>query len=383
MKIKHFSRYTKILKHILQIILLFILWKLCHHKIEKFSNLENTKKPKYFNLDLHISVIQDIIDIQEELQKPIIIKDHSISGHAHLMNKKKTDSYIVKSHNWQQILNDDNLTDKFYQQHFEELNKYDGFVITHTPSFILLYEKFKKPIIMVNSCRYENPFQNNLKRWGKLNQVLQNYHQSGKLKIVSNNKADQKYLELGTGIKSPHIPSLCLYTKALYSGTKKEFILCDNFGILPEHQLVKSKKSLGNNFSWEELYSYKGIIHFPYEISTMSIFEQYSANVPLFFPSQKYLRELIREGKLKLQSKYSNTYPPELEDALGKGKNFDFWIDRADFYDTENMKHIQYFDSIPDLFQKLESVNCREISNLMKKHNQKRKKRVIKSWDSL
>ncbi|MCJ7767674.1 hypothetical protein MUP79_04735, partial [Candidatus Bathyarchaeota archaeon] len=37
----------------------------------------------------------------------------------------------------------------------------------------------------------------------------------------------------------------------------------------------------------------KGIIHMPYECSTMSIFEQYSANVPLFFPSKSFLKELV------------------------------------------------------------------------------------------
>tara|TARA_X000000950_G_C13827256_1_gene624540 strand:+ start:126 stop:1262 length:1137 start_codon:yes stop_codon:yes gene_type:complete len=375
--------YYRVIIHIIQILILFGILYWCNYKKkEEFTNLQN-KKLKYFNLDLHISVIQDIIDLQEQLHKPMIIKDHTLSGHAHIMKKKKTDSYVVNSQNWEQILNDDNLIDKFYRQHFTELNQYDGFIITHTPSFILLYEKFKKPIIMVNSCRYENPFQNNLKRWKKLNQVLQKYHQSGKLKIVSNNLADKKYLELGTGIKSPHVPSLCLYTQTKYSGTKKEFIVCDNFGILPNHKLVKSKNSLGSNFTWDELYSYQGIIHFPYEISTMSVFEQYSANVPLFFPSQKYLKELVQEGKVRLQSKYSSKYPPELEEALQKGRNFDFWINRADFYDTENMKHIQYFESIPDLFKKLETVKCQEISNLMKIHNKKRKERVIKSWNSL
>ena len=68
------------------------------------------------------------------------------------------------------------------------------------------------------------------------------------------------------------------------------------------------------------------------------------------------MKDLVQEGQVRLQSKYRNKYPPELEDALQKGRNFDFWINRADFYDTENMKHIQYFESIPDLFKKLETV---------------------------
>ena len=34
----------------------------------------------------------------------------------------------------------------------------------------------------------------------------------GLLIPISNNKADQEYLRLGTGIDSIHLPSLCLYT---------------------------------------------------------------------------------------------------------------------------------------------------------------------------
>jgi hypothetical protein len=35
----------------------------------------------------------------------------------------------------------------------------------------------------------------------------------GLLIAISNNKADQEYLRLGTGIESVHLPSLCMYTK--------------------------------------------------------------------------------------------------------------------------------------------------------------------------
>jgi hypothetical protein len=35
-------------------------------------------------------------------------------------------------------------------------------------------------------------------------------------------------------------------------------------------------------------------VHFPYEVSTMSIFEQYSAGAVLIFPSRRFYEELIR-----------------------------------------------------------------------------------------
>ena len=39
-----------------------------------------------------------------------------------------------------------------------ELDKYDGFIVTHTPVFARLFEHLNKPVILVNSCRYDQPF---------------------------------------------------------------------------------------------------------------------------------------------------------------------------------------------------------------------------------
>ena len=56
--------------------------------------------------------------------------------------------------------------------------------------------------------------------------------------------------------------------------------------------------------SWDEIYQRKGIVHFPYEMSTMSIFEQYSAGVPLLVPSQRLLNELVESRLLAIVSSY-------------------------------------------------------------------------------
>ena len=96
-----------------------------------------------------------------------------------------------------------------------------------------------------------------------------------KLIPISNNKADQRFLELGTGISSIHIPSLCLYTESKYNCTKNSYIVmgCTRKDLLPEIENVVYKDSLGGRYSWKNLYEYKAIIILPYEISTMSIFD--------------------------------------------------------------------------------------------------------------
>jgi hypothetical protein len=358
-------------------VFLILLLYLIHSNNEHFTD----KKITLFNIDLHISVIEDFIFINKLINSNINIENNSISNHAHIMGKQLSDKYLTNN-NWIGILNNKKELQSFYEKNKMDLEKYDGFVITHTPSFILLYEKFNKPIIIINSCRYENPFMNNLEKWKELNKVIQNMFNKKLLTIVSNNKADQKYFLMGNGINSIHIPSLCLYTKAKYKNKINKFVLFDRFNIIPDNKLFIKKENLKQNYSWEELYSYKGIIHIPYEISTMSIFEQYSANVPLFFPSKNFIKKLVKEKKIKLQSKYSNIYLPELEQPLGTN-NYDFWINNADFYDKNNMKHIQYFDSVQHLLNLLVSTNTNKISKFMASHNKIREKNVKNEWNNI
>ena len=52
------------------------------------------------------------------------------------MGKKNTDKFLINSGNWERFLGDEDKRHKFYRKHFTELNSYNGFVITHTPSLL-------------------------------------------------------------------------------------------------------------------------------------------------------------------------------------------------------------------------------------------------------
>ncbi len=54
------------------------------------------------------------------------------------------------------------MIDAFVKEYDDLLKSFDGFIVTHTPVLALLYEKYNKPVIIVNSCRYEQPFCWNL-----------------------------------------------------------------------------------------------------------------------------------------------------------------------------------------------------------------------------
>jgi hypothetical protein len=336
-----------------------------------------------FNLDLHISVIADV---KHEIPVEFSVQDWSISGHTFVFGRETDQVDVVNQHTWRGLNTE--MRRVFFERYETDFAHFDGFISTHTPSFATLYEPWQKPVLIVNSCRYEQPFENNLVAWEDLNESLRRMNDQGLLIAVSNNKADQAYLELGTGIVSEHIPSLCRYTRSCYTGIHKEYVLQDQSqSLFSGMGQTRAMHELSQGpHVWQDLYNYRGIVHVPREISTMSIFEQYTANVPLFFPSKQYYRHLIETGQAYLQSGYSAwEFPPSLAPALDRSGNwFEFWIDRADFYDAENMPHIVYFDSPQHLEALLRHTDCQGVSCDMQTFNEQvRIPRIQKQWKQI
>ena len=344
---------------------------------------------KLFNLDLHIAVISDVKRILTDIYKDQIeIVDWSISGHSWLCDRKPEIVDIINQHTWTKI--NDQMIQEFVDKYHTFLSQFDGFIVTHSPVFCLLYESFGKPILLINSCRYEQPFSwdpnNNLEMWDKLNHKLERMWNTNQLIAISNNKADYEYLKLGTGIESTIIPILCLYTNAHYSPTSDKFVISSNHTLQETPKVVNKKNFVTENYKWSDLYKCRGIIHLPYEISTMSIFEQYSACVPLFFPSKELLKKIIVENNYPMQCRYNriwNTnckYHPKLDIALNDKTWIDFWIDRADYYDPEILKHVTYYNSIAEIYNIVENIDTEKISTQMIAHNIIRKETIYRQW---
>lgn len=346
---------------------------------------------KFFNIDQHVSVIADIAHIFKNLGHEV--DDWSLSGHHWVLNKPKPQ--IMLSDGTQLTCSgvcSQEVCDKFYEQNKNALDKYDAFIACYPVEFALLYERWNKPIIVVNCIRYDHPNTFNPAIRDRLNDFLKSRHKQGKLYYVCNNKGDKFYTHYFTGIEGMHIPNLCEYTGAKYTGTKNKYVIHDRSEITMPGDLCVGLGSLRNRswrYSWSDLYSYKGIIHVPYHNGTMSIFEQYTANVPLFLPSKKYAKELFYQNKIFSDLTFYKinkmNEPDDINNpnSLRNPEILDKWIDTCDFYDTENMKYIQYFDSPRHLEGLLKTVNTKEISNNMAAHNVMRRQSVYNNWQEI
>lgn len=308
------------------------------------------RKPfRLFNLDLHVSVIQDVKHVLRHLYGSAVeVTNWSISGHNWVFGAATPTVDVVHADSWREI--NPGMVAAFQSRYGDFMRSFDGFVVTHAPVFCMLYETFGKPIVLVNSCRYEQPFcwSGDVAGWEWLNAGLKRMHDRGQLLAISNNRADQDYLFAGTGVASLHIPSLGLYTGATYAPTRMQCVCFGDRAFFPPSDRLIEKPRRG--YAWKDLYSYKGIVHIPYEMSTMSLCEQYSAGVPLWLPSRRFYKECIERRAMPFASVYAKVCPAAVESRL---RSLDFWLERADYYDSVYFPGIHFYDSPEDCVRQI------------------------------
>ena len=330
---------------------------------------------KFFNLDMHISVIEDIKHILYDLGHQV--DSVCMSGHGWVFGREKESLPPITHENWDKvILNHDSLLEEFYNRYKETFSEYDAFIVTSPACFAILFEAFNKPIYVVGCVRAHHPNWDNVDLLTFTQDKLAEMVESGQIITIANNKYDSAYYEAYVGGNWKHIPNICEHTRAKYKPTVDEFVMSTG-----SRSYYRPKGSIHisdlGRYSWEYLYSHKAIAHVPYNVSIMSIFEQYTANVPLFFPTIEHglhLQNLGYMSDLLGTTKHvTNTEDFRTKDAL----------ELADFYDDEWMPHITYYDDINNLRDLIDSTDLANISNSMKKFNQKRKEKVYSLWEDI
>ena len=346
---------------------------------------------KFYNIDMHISVIADMKKIFESLGHEV--DDVSLSDHTWVFNRKKDSIPLLDNGNWMRLSADD-MSDQFYDRYKDELNNYDAFIVTYPPPFSLLYKKFDKPIIINVPIRYEWPFSFRADDWRKFNDFLKNGVDEGRIILVANNLTDKIYTEAYLDREVKHIPSFCDYFPEEYTGNKKDFLYYSKQKMFELDSIgVKYKPDVLQNHSYEDLLAYRGIVHIPYACSYMSIFEQYAANVPLFVPDIDLLCKLYLEGRAFSEILFSKMYNT-MSQVTPRDTSFDpnnytsmsvikKLAEGSDFYDPDWMPSVTQFSSFDHLNEILLSCDTKKISDKMKENNKKRKSKIYAEWDSI
>lgn len=349
----------------------------------------------FLSIDQHISVCADIRHIFNHLGHTV--KEVSLSGHAPVVGRPTGNVQMLMGDDWCGTIHGRKFKE-FHDLHAGELDKYDGFICCYPPIFSMLYKHFDKPIIIQIPVRYECGADCNPELWLEFNEYLREGIDSGKIIISANSRYDQRYAE--GFIKRPvgYIPSLCEYTGMSYNPTYDMFLYYSFFDVKDlSGRMVKKHNALKAGHAWQTVADFRGCIHYPYNVSTMSTFEQYAAGIPLFFPTKRYCMEMFLTGvpllhQVSWQQTISHGVPRTLIECPFEFDPNNFadyncrahWLDFADFY-GDDMKYIQHFDSTEDRDEVLGLPVSRllEISDAMLTHNEQRREKIYGQWQGV
>ncbi|CAF3599113.1 unnamed protein product [Rotaria socialis] len=302
-----------------------------------------------------------------------------------------------------------------HQQFYEaykndfEMNQVNVFMCFHPTAMCEVFMPFNRTLIVIASTRYElGRFAK--EDWTRWNKNLQKIASDPRNVVAGNNLYDAEYIRYFTGIKTIVLPSLCAYTRASYRRNERKPFLIGNMNAQNFHSKfmsllsdsfnrLKIKVSIRHirdfykrHYRYTELAQHPGIIHIPYQVSLMSIFEQYRMNIPLFVPSLDLLTEwhytyqVVNERtwdgisrKLGNASRISGVLGPDIPDP---NNDLDrdairYWLKFSDFY---QWPHIIYFNSTDDLLIKLKTTNFQQVSENMKVYNANLRKHLFEQW---
>jgi hypothetical protein len=307
----------------------------------------------------------------------------------------------------------ESIADEFYRFYRDqvEMNLVDAFVCFHPASMCELYMPFDRSIIIIASTRYELG-RFNASQWFTWNVNLKKIANNPKNLIAANNLYDAQYIRYFTGIDVTVLPSYCHYTHSEYQPTRHEFLLAPihakSFELIFMRSLEQSLhqyremniqivpiRKIYINYEYIDLAHHPAIIHVPYQVSFMSLFEQYRMNIPLFFPSLNLLTRWQYDHQVVSERTWDQTLygiRPQrstingvLIDVPDPNNDFDlnairYWLNLSDFY---QWPHIVYYESTNDLIEKLLNTDLLMISKQMKQYNKQVAIDLHKKWTKI
>ncbi len=349
----------------------------------------------FLSIDQHISVCADIRYIFNKLGHTV--REVSLSGHASVINRPQGYVPMLMNDDWCGTISGRKFKE-FYDMTAKDFDRYDGFICCYPPIFSMLYKYFDKPIIIQIPIRYECGAECNPELWLEFNEYLREGVDSGRIYLSANNRYDQRYAEGFIQRPVAYIPSMCEYTGMSYNPVYEQFLYYSLFEVPDESgRMIKKHAALKAGHAWQTIADFSGCIHYPYNVSTMSTFEQYAAGIPLFFPTKRYLMEMFLSDvpimhqvswqQCVQNGKTQSLIPCPFERDPNNFADYNCraeWLPYADFY-GEDMRLIQHFDSVEErnAILGLPRKRLLEISDAMLDHNVQRRERIYDLWQNV
>lgn len=314
-------------------------------------------KKHVFALDLHTSVTRDV---SSSLKKSgFRLRRWSISSSSYLYKEPNLKLKFINSRNWKDL---NPLVIQSFKDHYKYfLEQIDSFIVSHSFSLLRIFSDFEKPILAINSTRYESPYTLNEIDFHNLNKLISDLDKSDLLTVISNNKGDRDYLEYFTGLKSQYIPSLCEYIPEI-EGINGKWVVVSRNPDLAKHiasygsNLHSQFDLYPNGFSHAEFARNKGVVYIPYNISTMRLFELATAGFPIRIPTDRLLMEWIHTpgvlDELSWIQVSGSSCPTWLRDTPADPEWINFfawWLLRADWHNSKYFPNVKLFDSLDEL----------------------------------
>lgn len=346
---------------------------------------------KFFNLGRHISLSCDFIDIIKKMGHEIDVETQS--HHSFIVGMKRAEIPLIEDIN---SIMKSSIGEDFFKEYGSKLSQYDSYIVDYPPSYSILFEKFNKPVIVYIAIRYEYPFSLHKDKWEQFNEYLIKGVDTGKIILCANSRYDQEYTKGFLNRPVEYIPNLCSYTMCKYTYNNGPFLYSSKEHIpeIPSHVKWR-ERDLSSFYTWQHLYgNFRAIIIIPYQVSTMSIFEHYTANMPMLFPTKDFLKKLYKSN-IALKEMHWNRYlkgksksivpftgfcdPNDYEDI----ESVSYWVNFADYYNEEWFPHIVYFESYSHLEHILHNTDFNSISENMKQFNIGREAKIKSMWGKL
>jgi hypothetical protein len=145
---------------------------------------------------------------------------------------------------------------------------------------------------------------------------------------------------------------------------------------------------VGNFLPEGYLNEFSAVIHIPYNISTMSLFEQARANIPIWVPSKRLLKELWTDTQEPNELSWTVFAPGSEADAstMDNVRNptvVEKWLDCADFYNPDILPNALSFDSIEELLQKGFTTDYESIVHNSVHSHQQRREAIYFAWEQV